>query len=512
MGNELRSSNGIGVTGYVEIEVYNPVDGVRRTIKQNTVVNAGKKWMAAESLNTLIHDMCSTTQGQLVNSDKIYSLRNYNGRLYKTMADKDLGFKCQLVNLPSDVELTNESNFVNVYDEAMNVDVTKVIGHASNSLLSADSREGVLDNPNKTHMIDQKAVANRWKFAEGIATGEFNHIIFGPGFVDGPNGIYTAMNIAKLDYANNSLMSRGTYIGPGMGDITANNEIAYWASGVDGVERGYKYLLDTGETQVLDTTSKAYLALQAISGYRVAGTEYVNGVLFILDTSSSFGTVYAVDVNNTFGVKSLINYANSMWKEDSNTLKVVVNTGNGYETDNTDNRHRLYTHTVNSYSSINSSYVNMANAGLGGLPSDFGYNLININKAGGKYFISNWRNTSIDISRRGEIICTNLADVAGTLVGMSGKTLYYGYSDNTSQYDSIIGVISIGTKRPNYISDYQREIVVNGTAYDIDDINKFGVWVSPGWWSNMISFVKLNTPINKGPDDIVWVSYGYVFD
>lgn len=38
----------------------------------------------------------------------------------------------------------------------------------------------------------------------------------------------------------------------------------------------------------------------------------------------------------------------------------------------------------------------------------------------------------------------------------------------------------------------------------------YGVWLSmDGWSSNVLSFVKLNTPIEKGDDDIMYVSYGY---
>jgi hypothetical protein len=51
----------------------------------------------------------------------------------------------------------------------------------------------------------------------------------------------------------------------------------------------------------------------------------------------------------------------------------------------------------------------------------------------------------------------------------------------------------------------------NTNEYDITlNTQTKGVYLTlDKWWTNVLSFVKLNTPITKTATDIIYVSYGY---
>ena len=122
------------------------------------------------------------------------------------------------------------------------------------------------------------------------------------------------------------------------------------------------------------------------------------------------------------------------------------------------------------------------------------------------------------------------------------KCIGYVFTDITDPFNTIVDMIpgitpnevlfaaggTKGTLRVGF--DYSNVDVYFGNYYDIaqgrkivmnnsnqsntteitTDTRKDGVYLTlDKWWTNILSFVKLNTPIEKTDDDILYVSYGY---
>ena len=79
-------------------------------------------------------------------------------------------------------------------------------------------------------------------------------------------------------------------------------------------------------------------------------------------------------------------------------------------------------------------------------------------------------------------------------IGFDRHNLYNQPTSWSTDYDLMDAVVRVSN---------------NSTQVDVNMIQN-GLMISMNkWWTNVVSFVKLATPVVKGDDDIMYVSYGY---
>ena len=107
------------------------------------------------------------------------------------------------------------------------------------------------------------------------------------------------------------------------------------------------------------------------------------------------------------------------------------------------------------------------------------------------------------------VLFTNPADILGSIVDIIPEVY------NTSSLfaaGTIYGVIDMGypTRSFNYLdSDTKNRQIVNNSGTTYIDCSSGCYLTLNGWYSTLLSFVKLQTPIVKQDTDIMYVSYGY---
>jgi hypothetical protein len=119
-------------------------------------------------------------------------------------------------------------------------------------------------------------------------------------------------------------------------------------------------------------------------------------------------------------------------------------------------------------------------------------------------------------------VFTSLNDPAGSMIdmipGVSPTEILFSAGSNAGTLR--VGFDFFNTYQengPGYVYDTvdARTVVMNSTApSNTNEITvstlKKGVYLTlDKWWTNIFSFVKLNTPVTKTASDIIYVSYGY---
>lgn len=501
---EVNSNNGSHVQGFMQIELYNKESGISRIKRYNTVTNIGKQFMLAKSASPMLMGFGGSAYGRIEAIDTLGGPSS-SGDTRDTYryALQDMGLNNYLVNIPD--TLTVDSKYLNIFDDNLDVDPTKLVGFANNSVSSADSKEGVQDFCKGVHMINSGAVANRWKYAEGVATGTFNYIAMAPGMHGRlkANGFYSKKCISRVNRLDLNSGLNSNFIMPGAIGLTGVNDVILnYTSG--GVSR-WRYNLVTGETVAVENTEPAFNALM----YKSFSQVYIDGYLYVLDDKGAIRKI-----NTTTGVfeKSLSSAASyvdcgaSMYYDGTN----IVVCGSYDSSEGTQDTRAVVKIINKDTLGVISSTNKVSWEGLGGVPFGWSRNRLLVKKAGAYYYVNYGFKT---------IKCTDLSNIKGTTVGMYMSSPYVNYINNGTD----TWMIECGANYPNYnylnASGGLTDIMINrsDTVYNSSDVanvrdySSYGVWVSKEDCGNLISFVKLEPAIVKIPTDIMYVSYGYEF-
>jgi len=510
LGLGLNKVDSTKIRGFVEIEIVNPTTGIHRVIKNNTVTNIGKLLMLSKSANDILMEFGGSPYGRVRSVDLLGSYVggkvNTIDSAFNVKAKQDNGLNLYLANLDSGVTLTEDTKYVDLLDSNFDVDYTKVVGFANSRDVSANTREGVQDFTRPNHMINDKCVANRWKFAEGVATGTFNHLLIMPGIHGGfkTNGIYLKKCISRINQFEDVADFGNMFIIPGATGLTGPNEILlnYNRNNIN----RWRHNLATGEVTQVESNDIGY----NVPMYETYDQVYVDGFLYLLCTDGRIRKINTttgdvVTSSNILG--SYVTHGASMFYNGTNLI--TMNGNNTYE-GSYDDRSRVYTVNINTLSASSVYKVNWT--GWGGIPAGWSRNRMIVKKCGAYYFVHHGYEV---------IMCTDLMDIKGSRVNafLAHPDTHY-VSDGVDIWTIEKGVHnfsyeSIEDNKSNtpdnllYIRIYNR--VRDNDTYRDYNYTTSGIWIGKLWCGNLISFVKLATPITKSATDIMHVAYGYEF-
>lgn len=549
----LTSRDGTHLQGFIEIEKINKKDHTREIYK-NTITNAGKQFLLDKSASLML-GMAADVFGMTACSNALTKLSVESGTAVagrNARSDRDI--TNVLLNLDENIltGLGASTTYINVFDANLE-SASKLVGYANNNVVpTGDTKEGNIDFSKGEYLVDPYTICKRWKYAEGIATGTINCVAMMPASCVKQNngdGVKFSKCIDQINtqYTNYLNMSTGFLI-PGIPGYTANNEILLNFNR-DGNAR-WKYNIGTGEITSVPITDNFFIptAAAAAEGYSdIVDMQYIDNYLYVISLQVGTSTpVIHVDVYDPANAMNKVANFNCNTKSSSEyEIKAsIFKVGSTLYISTISDIHTSKA-TVSKLWSLNKSgsngYASSASAaqtdfssiGLT-IPSGLDIRFTGLGSYNGNYILYNlvqmYNNvsaskTNVSSSYLGYkmtgIVFTDLSDPIGSAVDMID-----GINPNEIMFSagSVAGTLRIGFDKFNqagtnfglcYDLVDDKHIIMNNTsntniATVTVDTTKDGVYLSlDKWWTNVISFVKLNTPITKTDTDIIYVSYGY---
>ena len=504
-------SDSLKVKGFAEIELVSK-DGRKRVIKPNTITKVGKMYMLERSANEMLMGFTGVPYGRLGSLDVLNKMyyTGSTGVVGIMYPRQDLGLNMYLLNLQDDISLSEDTKFLNIFNNGLEVDNNMLVGYANSRDYygverQVGEKEGVIDFTKPEYMVDNLVVANRWKFDTGIGTGTFNTIVIAPGLHSGyVNGITMFRNITRINDFEDYDSYSSQFIIPGVPNITGPNEVLLFYTRRS--KSRWKYNLSTGETTVVDDPSDPAYNINIDYMGNIKDMMYLDGYLYIVNVSGSYLNIDKINVNDVtdYTTKRIgggrLSYA-SMFYDGQDIVVIGSNIINSSD----------YIVSIVNPDTLSITSGDYTTLGLGGLPSNWTdkYNIL-VKQAGNYYIV----NRGIE-----NIKCTSLSDVTGTMVNIFLAAPNTIYVDNGTD----IWMFSYGLHYPNLYNPFlgindnynfsNTYLNSRRSVYNEDDAVESSyypaLFASKEWYSNIISFIKLDTPITKNDNDILYVSYGY---
>lgn len=519
--------NTFKVEGFIEVEVVNRKDHLRRVYKKhNTLTKAGAQMFFARSAGALLK-MAGDAFGQT------YCFDSWTGRYQNVRysRNEDAPITNILANIDSAVasNMTDEATFLDVYNDQFSSN-DKVIGYANINLTpDTDGKQGVVDYSKGEYVVDGYTRAMRWYYKQGVASGTFNCI----GMAGKPiatsaypknsgclfGKILDRVNRCYANYAANST----AFCPPGITGITDNDTILLNFN-QDGISR-WKYSISTGEVTEVPSTDTFWVPFNYYASHGGYVVDYFvdNGYLYILRMNSKnlANGSYTVAVYDISTQALVTTYSKTPSSGYINNCHFLRYNSNVYVTWNTneDNISRS-TQTVRaSKLNNNGNYYNSMSdvsdiaTALGiTLPTGISNKLLSFGNYGQNYIVS--IGEAMIVTSSLSAIHANMIEQLPPL-NMGGTQAIVPFSAGSN-----IGFISIGCPNAgtystsidgNFNTDAYWYTKMNSptTAY-ASDFRTSGVFLTlDGWWTSLLSFAILNTPITKGDDDEMYITYGY---
>lgn len=511
-GVGVKASDGVRLEGFIEVEIINKVDHVRRTYK-NTITKGGKQFLLAHSAAQMLGMSASMRGNAMVNSG-IMNRYIYNST--NNILTLDYNHNYCLTNLLlnlGDLQtgLTENSTYVNLFDSAGVIDGNKVIGYANNNVSpTANGKEGSIDYCKDEYVVDGTVVCERWKYPEGVATGTIDTIAMAPaGWKSGIGlgGQRFSKCIDKVNLQQATFGARSTRCcPPGLAGFTGNDEILLNYD-QDGVSK-HKYNISTGAITDNPTPWFVFAAgttdVVKIGNY-IYNLEGTTGKVWVsLASDMSYVAQFnptQFSVSNPFNYRLVVDASNNLWiscmPRDSGVTSGKIFGKCNYN--------GTYFYAASTSSNFYADFSQVFT-----LPS--GWNKYDVNFGMcGQYYVAYLRQGNNVSSNRvfTAILFTNPNDILGSIVDIIPEVY------NTSSLfaaGTTYGVIDIGypTSSSGYLdSDTRNRVIVNNSGTKYIDCSAGCYLTLNGWYCTLLSFVKLSTPIVKQDTDIMYVSYGY---
>lgn len=550
MRKTLKKKDTLALRGFIEIEKINTKNHTRE-VYRNTITNAGKQFLLDKSASLML-GMAADVFGMTACSNTLTRLSVASGTAVagrNARSDRDI--TNVLLNLDENVMtgLGASTTFINVFDDELE-SASHVIGYANNNVVpTGDNKEGNIDFSKGEYLVDPYTICKRWKYAEGIATGTINCVAMMPASCIKQNngdGIKFSKCIDQINtqYTNYLSMSTGFLI-PGIPGYTANNEILLNFN-KDSNAR-WKYNIGTGEITSVPITDNFFIPTAADRYSDIVDMQYIDNYLYVLSlyVGSNSPTIH-VDVYDPANAMNKVANFNCNTKSGNeyeikasifkvgSTLYVSAISDKTTTRDTVSKLWSLNKSGGDGYaSSASAAQTDFSSIGLT-IPSGLDIRFTGLGSYNGNYILYNLVQMYDDVSADKDtisssyigykmtgIVFTDLSDPIGSAVDMID-----GINPNEIMFSagSTAGTLRVGFDKFNsagtgfgYCYDLvdDKHIIMNNTSStNIEtvtvDTTKAGVYMSlDKWWTNVISFVKLSTPIVKAANDIIYVSYGY---
>lgn len=395
---------------------------------------------------------------------------------------------------------TSSVKYLPVLNSSGNLDDSHVIGFGTINTNVSDKREGYANNTSDAKIITDDTIEEAWYFAPGQATGSWNCLAFMPGIEDNPYvGIINYKCITKSNpFISNSTIT-GTFIGPNITDgthvITAPDEILmnYTSNGLS----RWKFNLTTGKTTQVPTSDPAYTFPMLGTGAYPRQELVVGNYYYVLAQRS----VYVYNIATQALVTTLVGAYNddgnqSMWYDGTN---IIVSSA--WNCDDSDSNYQYATQVTISTSTntITSTVYNKNYTGWGTIPSSWNKTRMWATKVDNLYYVS--------CIGKGTIICTDIANIGGTVVGvcdlLTNTCIMKATLDPTGTPKAETEFIKVGTGLTDKYGLY------NGQTYTQIDYSTSGVWLSRSDYSNYFTLYKYTTSQDKSDAAYAEIGYGF---
>lgn len=520
MNNKFR------VEGFIDIELINKKDNVRRVFSQhNTLTRGGAQMFFARSAGALLK-MAGDSFGQT------YCFDSWTGRLNNARysRNEDTPITNILANIDSTIasNMQDTATFLDVYNDAFD-NTDKVVGYANINLSpDNDGKQGTVDYSKGEYVVDGFTRAMRWYYKQGVASGTFNCIgMVGKPVATSPypvdNGclfgkILDKVNKCYANYLNNST----AFCPPGVTGITDNDTILLNFN-QDNISR-WKYSISTGEVTEVPASGVFWVPFEYNSSYGCIVDYFVdNGYLYILhlankDASTSYYRVVVYDLNTQSQVATYRGGGSGYYVNNCHFLKYNDNV---YVTWNSSVDKLSVSTPTNRASKLSKSgayYSSMSNVAdieteLGiTLPTGLDKKIVSFGNYGSNYIVS--IGDAMIVTSSLSAIHTNMIEQLPPL-NMGGTKVLVPFSAGSN-----LGFISVGcpkampgssSSQSDYVTDGYWTTIMNSptTAY-VSNFVDSGIFLTlDGWWTSLLSFAILNTPITKGDNDEMYITYGY---
>lgn len=519
-------NNNYKVEGFIEIELVNKKDNVRRVFKKhNTLTRGGAQMFFARSAGALLK-MAGDSFGQT------YCFDSWTGRLNNARysRNEDTPITNVLANIDPNVasSMTDAATFLDIYTDAFD-NTDKVVGYANLNLSpDSDGKQGTVDYSKGEYVVDGYTRAMRWYYKQGVASGTFNCIgMLGKPLATSPypvdNGclfgkILDKVNRCYANYLNNST----AFCPPGIPGITDNDTILLNFN-QDNISR-WKYSISTGEVTEVPASDVFWVPFDSKASYGSIVDYFVEGgYLYILYLSSKNGSSsqYTVVVYDTSTQSIVTSYKRGGSGYLINNCHFLKYNGNVYVTWNSSVKNIASSGQASRASKLNKSgayYNSMSNvldieAELGiTLPTGLDKKIVSFGNYGSNYIVS--IGDAMIVTSSLSAIHANMIEQLPPL-NMGGTKVLVPFSAGSN-----LGFIGVGcpnsstsssSLQSNYATDGYWTTQMNSptTAY-VNNFLESGIFLAmDGWWTSLLSFAVLNSPITKGDNDEMFITYGY---
>ena len=453
-----------------------------------------------------------------------------------------------LLSLGDDINSVDENtSTIYVHANDGSVRAAKVVGYANGNIQPASNgKEGYLDLSKPEYVMNKFYQVNRWVFDTDVAVGTIDAVAMMPASAIksiGGSGISTWMCIDKGNVQDIDFTSRTTaFCPPGIAGFTGNNGVFlnYTHTG----NSRHKLDLSTGDMLDLDG-SESWFTFPANTMDWIIDGDYVYALVkSALSTSrmtvyvynkATMREVYNFDINYDINsnynqgrlYKSLIK-ASFLMKSGVLYITTVLYEVEGLAVD----RYYTLTKGTKAYWSAKTGTAPAFYDELVTLPAFVkNDNQVAFGNFGDKYlmyvleYIYDFTTVPSGYTDYSGLTCmayvfSDLEDIAGS---MEQNKIFYGISPYTLKYktDTRGGFLKIGfephignpkigyTPYDNIIGN---KIIVNNSSGSYQEIlnNSQGLWISDeSEHGNCYSIRLLSEPVEKGPSDKLYVSYGY---
>ena len=506
----VSSGDGIRLQGFIEIELINEKEHYTKTYK-NTITKGGKQFLLGHSAAKMLGMSASMRGNAMINSGLV------NDYINTYSCDTEYNQTYCLTNLLLFLDtlqagLTESSTWINLFDSTGVISGTKVLGYASNNISpTANGKEGRVDYCKDEYMADGYTVCERWKYPEGVATGTIDTIAMAPAGWKTGKGLGGQRFSKCLDRVNTqeaTFTAKSTqFCPPGITGFTSNDEILL-NYGQDSITQ-HKYTISTGAPTDNPTTWFVFPAgttdVVKIGNYiySIIGT---SGQVYVWLASNMSQVTYFspqyFSISYPYNYRLVVDASNNLWISCMNGIT-------GATSDRIFGKCTSNGTYFNAASTSGNFYTDFSQVFT--IPTGWSQYDVNFGMCGSNYVMylrqnnQDYRDNCVYTA----ILFTNPTNIIGSIVDIIPEVY------NTSALfaaGTIYGVIDMGypTKSYNYLdSSTKNRRIVNNSGTKYIDCSAGCYLTLNGWYSTLLSFVKLTTPVVKSDTDIMYVSYGY---
>lgn len=502
----MRQSEAIKLNGFYRVRLVDKAGNIKHEESHNFVTNNMKKVALAESMNKLFKMnignpfgmMLCLDNGQYRENTATGGFLNFNG-LSGSAA-------LTVLNLDDSLVMDSTTKYLPILaSDGSGIDQAKLTGYSVGRVTSQQNKEGViLDNTSADMVFNQYQIVNTYVWDLDKANGQFNWLAVMPGFDDTP---WRAIQAFKCVSSYNIRTSQNSFVGgyvlPDCKDtkgnvLTGPNQILTFEQNGGGSR--WFYDIVTGEKRAVQSDELAYNWTNShVVGVESPGKQVVVGdYLYVIDATSivqieiaTGATVKTASIAYAAGTQT---HPIGMYYDGTNIIVSACTT--------TTTENRAYVSTVNPSSLAVSKVYNNAFTGWGNLPSGWVPRQCCYTKVG-EYYLVQYVGTSYeDMYYAGAVIvCTDLTNVCGTIVGLMDTRAFNSYLVNGE-----IWSIAQFTENPHVTL----KLTDGSSATTQYSYN--GVYVSNFEFSNFWSATKLDQVWTKTNEMRLIIDYGYTFE